>query len=70
MNVPHFTGILIHGGNTVGDTSGCILVGDRIKGIGISPGTSTPAIRRLFEKVEMALNSGEDVWITISQESS
>jgi hypothetical protein len=69
MNVPHFTGILIHGGNTVEDTSGCILVGDQIKGIGIVPGTSTPAIRRLFDKVKAALDEGENVWITISQES-
>jgi hypothetical protein len=63
--VPFFTGILIHGGNTINDTLGCILVGDTLDGGTIKAGTSTPAIRRLFTKVSAALAKGEEVWITI-----
>lgn len=68
LDVPGFTGILIHGGNKHQDTFGCILVGQAISGETIKPGTSTPAVRALFNKVQAALNKGEEVWITITSE--
>jgi len=66
LDVPFFTGILMHGGNTTEDTHGCVLVGDGTQGDTIKAGTSTPAIKRLFAKVDGALKRGEEVWITIT----
>lgn len=54
LNVPGFDGILIHSGNTKDDTSGCILVGDKIEGDRIAGGTSRPAYARLFAKLQAA----------------
>lgn len=65
LDVPHFTGILIHKGNTPADTHGCILVGDRIAGPD-SLALSTPAFNRLFPKIDAALQAGDAVTITIS----
>lgn len=64
-NVPFFTGILIHGGNTAEDTHGCILVGYELAGERIKPGTSTPAIHDLFEKVSKAIAAGDKVEIEV-----
>lgn len=63
LNVPGFTGIRIHYGNTPHDTSGCILVGsikqtDRIAG-------SRLAFDALFPKLQASCNSGK-VWIEIT----
>lgn len=64
--VKYFTGILIHGGNTISDTHGCILVGDAlVDNCKIKAGTSTYAVKRLFDKVNKALPEG--VWITIQK---
>lgn len=68
VGVPHFTGILIHGGNTDEDTHGCILVGDGLDGKEIPPGHSTPAIKALFAKVQKVIAGGGQVWITITQD--
>ena len=65
-NVPNFSGIRIHPGNTDADTEGCILVGqthgfNRI-------GQSRLAFDALFGKIEFALAAGEIVTISISHE--
>lgn len=66
INVPQFEGILIHSGNTVADTSGCLLVGtiDK-KNEKIIAGTSTPAITKLVALIEKAEKTGK-VYITIN----
>ena len=63
LNVPHFTGIRIHKGNTDKDTSGCILVGEnRIPGRVIN---STSYELRLTRVLEEAMVAGEKITITV-----
>lgn len=66
LDVPDFTGILIHSGNTEADTHGCILVGYKLDDAHhIAPGTSRVASDRLFEKVRSALACKEEVTIEV-----
>ena len=68
-NVPNFTGIMIHTGNTVKDTRGCVLVGN------LSPcpspkerGVLTESRRnfkKLYYRIERAMERGEEVWVTV-----
>lgn len=63
LNIPGFTGILIHRGNTPSDTSGCILVGENRE-----PGkvlNSTPYELRLTALLKEAQERGERSFITI-----
>lgn len=63
LDVPHFSGIRIHRGNTDKDTSGCILVGENKQ-----PGrviNSTGYELRLTELVEKAMLAGEEIIITV-----
>ena len=65
LDVPGFTGIRIHKGNTDRDTEGCILLGLIVA----SPSMiqqSTLAFNIFFTKLQAALDSGSEVWITIS----
>lgn len=64
LDVPHFTGILIHKGNRSEDTHGCILVGETIAGPDLLL-RSTPAFDRLFPLIQRALDAGEPVEIEI-----
>jgi len=67
MNVPGFSGVRIHSGNTSGDTEGCILVGE-IRGDD-SIGRSRLAFDLLFAKIQTAKKAGIPVEINISNES-
>ena len=63
LDVPHFSGIRIHRGNTDKDTSGCILVGENKQ-----PGrviNSTLYELRLTEMVEKAMLTGEKITIRV-----
>lgn len=68
VDVPNFTGILIHNGLSAEDTLGCILVGSTITGNSIKPGTTKPAFAKLMAKIEAALVRGEKVHITVTND--
>ncbi|MBQ5596388.1 MAG: hypothetical protein IIU75_04855 [Rikenellaceae bacterium] len=63
-DVPYFTGILIHRGNTVEDTVGCILVGEAN---GEQVWNSTPYEKELCRRIDEATARGEEITITITQ---
>ena len=64
LNVPQFTGVRIHPGNTDKDTEGCILVGET-RGVDFV-GDSRIAYNALFANIEAAILSGEKVEIEIT----
>lgn len=51
MNVPNFTDILIHIGNTHEDTDGCLLLGDKLNANDLSLSYSTMAYTNFYNKV-------------------
>jgi hypothetical protein len=67
QDVPGFTYILIHSGNTDEHTSGCLIVGetqqDLDKGKNGFVGNSGDAYKKLYKKVSSALDKGEKVTI-------
>jgi len=62
LDVPNFSGIRIHSGNTAEDTEGCLLTG-KTQGVDFV-GSSRDAYGSLFAKIEEACDR-EKVYITI-----
>lgn len=67
LNVPGFTGIRIHSGNSSVDTEGCIILGsinDKVDDDWI--GGSKIALTQFMAKLETAIDNGEKVSLQIS----
>ena len=62
-DVPHFTGVRIHRGNTAKDTEGCILVGYNREVGKVLDSAATE--QRLMAILQNAANRGEQIFITI-----
>lgn len=63
LNVPGFSGVLIHTGNTAKNTDGCILVGKNdVKGMVTK---SREYFLTLYNKLYVAYKKGEKITITI-----
>ena len=62
-NVPQFTGVRIHRGNTAKDTEGCILVGYNREVGKVLDSAATE--QRLMAVLQNAVNKGEQIYITI-----
>ena len=71
QDVPGFTYILIHTGNTDEHTSGCLIVGETQQDLDINfngmVGSSTVAYKKLYAKVASELLQGKKVTIAYSK---
>ncbi len=65
-DVPGFTGVRIHTGNSPRDTEGCLLPGLRIAPDKEWISSSGAAFRPLFEKIQKALKDKQSVFIEVT----
>jgi hypothetical protein len=63
LNVPRFSGVRIHGGNTAADSLGCILVGRVRMADGIANCAAT--VQRIIDMIESAEEHGEMVTLEV-----
>lgn len=63
VDVPGFSGIRIHPGNTAADTDGCILPG--LTRAGQSVGLSRRAFEQVFGAIQDAIGNGQQVTLRI-----
>lgn len=63
LNVPNYEGVRIHPGNKPEDTEGCLLPGTESATDMVA--NSRTAFIRLNDKINNALKSGQDVWLSI-----
>ncbi len=62
MDVPGFTDILIHTGNTEKHTMGCLLIGE-LPSSSETIRDSVKAYKKIYPQIAEAILSGEEVWI-------
>ena len=63
-NVPEFTNIMIHTGNTVKNTQGCIIVGyNTIRGLVLK---SRQAFDKIMERIDYALKAKHQIAIVVN----
>ena len=67
LDVPFFSGIRIHSGNTDLDTDGCVTVGQVCDGPDHIHGGSIE-LPILQDKIQKALDAGDEVWIDITND--
>ena len=67
LDVPGFTGIRIHSGNTDADTDGCILLGTKVTNDDFISG-SKDAFDAFFPKLKAAIDKGDSVSLTIHED--
>lgn len=66
LNVPQFSGVRIHSGNTDKDTEGCILVGEKGTQHGDWISNSRATFAKLFKKIQTAIDEGRKIILEIT----
>ena len=65
IDVPGYSGVRIHPGNTAADTEGCLLPG-KSRGSNCV-GNSRDAFDKLFKTLSLAHTAGEEIWIEVKR---